>query len=1721
MVARTTDLTPLEPESAFAKRCKAAIVRNPLVVSSETTVQDAIAQMSAVRSRCKVTAIMQDEPDDLHLGARSSCVIVTEDERVIGILTERDVVHLGAQQLPLDHLKIQEVMGDRVITMPEAELTDLFYAVNLLLQHHIRHLPILDEQNHLVGLVTHESLRQIFQPMDLLRLRLVEEVMTRIVICADPHSSMLHIAQRMAQHRVSCIVLTETSGSDTALSQIPVGILTERDLVQFQALGLSLENCTAQTMMSTPVFAIPQEESLWSVHLLMAERRINRLVVTGERGELLGIVTQTSLLQALNPLELYKLAEILEAKVARLEAEKVVLLETRATTLEQEIETRTNELQAKANREKLLSELATQIRTSLDLQTILDTTVEQVRQVLGCDRVTVWQFVENWQSLVVAESTDSPLSFMGEQIQDTCLQSYTDIYTQGRIRIVSDIHTTDMTDCHRKLLMRLQIRAKVLVPLLCGGELWGLLNVTESQHARDWQPEEVDLLQALSVQLAIALQQATVYQKAQAELAERKKTEAALQVSENRFRAIFDNMFQFISLLAPDGTLLEANQTALTAGGITLEDVVGRPFWETPWWQISPVIQAQLRQAIAQAAQGALVHYEVEILGAHHIPIPIDFSLRSIVDETGQVVSLMATGFLLTRTKRLEVEREQAFANLHQSEQRYASLTAAVPVGIFRTDVMGRCIYVNDRWCQIAGLPPIAARGQKWTKSLHPDDRDRINAAWHQAVQANRLSQLEYRFQRPDGTVTWVYGQMVAEQDSNGQITGYVGTIIDISDRKAAEAALAVQRDANQLIADINSQFVDIRRQTFDAAIHQTLERLSQFLHVDTSYCFHLDPHGHTLSMTHEWCAPGMTHRQKQAQNIPWRAFPWSYERLLQHQLGLAIPNVDELPAEAAEDQTSWQRFHIKAVLAIPLIQGGIATGFIGLAYCHQPHEWEDSIVDLLWQIGGTIASAQARIQAEHQLYLNEERLRLPLGAANQGLYDLNLQTDEFVVSPEYALMLGYDATNFRETTATWRDRMHPEDRDRATQAYQAYAAGETAEYRAEFRLQTQQGDWIWILSVGQFVEWDVAHQPLRLLGTHTDISDRKQTELALRNSEAQSRAILNAIPDLILLVGADGTYRNFVTPYRAFALLENGENHAGLSLFDVLPAEIAEQQFYCVQQALQTGKLQVFEQQLEIKGRLQDEEVRVIKSSENSALLMIRDISDRKRTEAERLQAEQIRQELTLLEQILDIVLGGYWDWDIPNHQKYLSPGFKRMFGYADQELPNTPDSWQTLIFPEDLPEVLDCFKRHVQSRGQVPYYNEVRYRHKDGSTVWVICSGQVIDWDEAGNPLRMIGCHIDISARKQAEQALMMSETRFRTLIDSLPFAIWVRDADNRLVLQNPADIARFGNMLGSTLDTLDIPPEVVDLYWDIKQQRRIGESIAQETTEMVAGQERSFLRIETVIPDNLTDGRGTLGVAIDITTQKQAEEQIRRYSDQLEASNRELEAFAYSVSHDLRSPLRIIEGFSRALLEDYGHTFNEEAKDYCERIRKNIARMGNLIDDLLSLSRVARSAIQYTKVNLSAIAHEVITDLQSSGQDRQVEWVIVPNAMVWGDATLMRVVLMNLLENAWKFTSHQPTAHIEFGIMHQDNHLTYFVRDDGAGFDMAYAQQLFGAFQRLHSTQVFPGTGIGLATVQRAIHRHRGRVWAEGTVDQGATVYFTIPTVQPKSSQEDLSS
>jgi PAS domain S-box-containing protein len=376
-------------------------------------------------------------------------------------------------------------------------------------------------------------------------------------------------------------------------------------------------------------------------------------------------------------------------------------------------------------------------------------------------------------------------------------------------------------------------------------------------------------------------------------------------------------------------------------------------------------------------------------------------------------------------------------------------------------------------------------------------------------------------------------------------------------------------------------------------------------------------------------------------------------------------------------------------------------------------------------------------------------------------------------------------------------------------------------------------------------------------------------------------------------------------------------------------------------------------------------------------------------------------------------------------------------------------------------------------------------------------------------------------VTRRLQAEREVRGSETLFRGLLESAPDAFIITGADGRIVLVNAEAKNLFGytqaEMEGFPLEML-IPEQFREKY--LSRFNLFTGKVLPDLPSAgfdLYGLHKNGTEFPVSVSLNLVPTEGGLLVFADvrdITDKRQDERAIRNLNlrlqqrnSELENLNRELEAFSYSVSHDLCAPLRAIDGFSGFLLNDYADRLDDRGRDRLGRIRASAQHMRVLIDDMLKLSMVTRAELKFIPVDLTAVAHEVGEDLHRQYPQRDVQFNVHPAVMVQGDSRLLRIALFNLLENAWKFTARTQQASIEFGSIVQDNVATCFVRDNGAGFDMAQTERLFGAFQRLHRQDEFPGTGIGLATVQRIIRRHGGNIWAESEVGHGTKFYFTL--------------
>ncbi|MGC2425297.1 MAG: PAS domain S-box protein [Nitrospirota bacterium] len=409
---------------------------------------------------------------------------------------------------------------------------------------------------------------------------------------------------------------------------------------------------------------------------------------------------------------------------------------------------------------------------------------------------------------------------------------------------------------------------------------------------------------------------------------------------------------------------------------------------------------------------------------------------------------------------------------------------------------------------------------------------------------------------------------------------------------------------------------------------------------------------------------------------------------------------------------------------------------------------------------------------------------------------------------------------------------------------------------------------------------------------------------------------------------------------------------------------------------------------------------------------------------------------------------------------------------------------------------------------------------RHKDGRLTDVLYNASVYR-DKGGKVAGIFAAARDITERKRAEEALRDAGTYNRSLLEASLDPLVTIGPDGKITDVNRATELVTGytrqEIVGTDFSGYFTEPEMANAGY----QKVFKDGFVQDYPLEVMcrdGRCTPVLYNASLYWNERGEVAGIFAAARDITERKRAEEEViklnleleqrvRDRTAQLESANSELESFSYSVSHDLRAPLRSLDGFSQAILEEYSDRLDEKGKDYLGRIRLASQRMGQLIDDMLKLSRVTRTEMRFENVDLTGIAGEIEDELRRGEPGRKVEFIIEEGVTAWGDLPLLRTVMQNLLSNSWKFTSGHDKAVIQFGVSEDGGRKIFFVKDDGAGFDMTYADKLFTPFQRLHSTVDFPGTGIGLVIAKRILRRHGGDIWAKSEPEKGAAFYFSF--------------
>ena len=657
----------------------------------------------------------------------------------------------------------------------------------------------------------------------------------------------------------------------------------------------------------------------------------------------------------------------------------------------------------------------------------------------------------------------------------------------------------------------------------------------------------------------------------------------------------------------------------------------------------------------------------------------------------------------------------------------------------------------------------------------------------------------------------------------------------------------------------------------------------------------------------------------------------------------------------------------------------------------------------------------------------------------------------------------------------------------------------------------------------------------------NNDITESKRLKEALREGEKRYRSLFEESRDGIYIIARDGEIIDF--------------NRAGLDIFGYTRDEMIGMNVLELYD--DPADRSRFKQTIEEMGSVRDYEIKfrrkdgtgidclltssVCRASHGSILGyqgIVRDITERKELEkklkdyTENLEklAEERTQALSESEEKLRAILTGMGDI-ITIQNKDLD------IIWVNQTV---RDLWGEVIGKKcyevykKLPAPCPGCSVETVFKEEKTVVSESLMSRPDGRNIHTLLTSSPVR-DAEGNIVAVVEVSKDITERKKLEWQLKDYTENLEKLVEERTKAL--RESEEKLsaILTGIGDIITIHN---KDLDIIWVNQPLRDIWGDTvgkkcyKEYHRAEEQCpgCKPRLEKVFNEGKTVVwEGEVIRPDGsrmpllttvspVRDSEGNIVAMVEVckdnTERKRAEkemlklnEDLKRKTVELEDLNKELESFSYSVSHDLRAPLRTIDGFSNALLEDYTEVLDAQGKDYLQRVHAATQHMAELIDALLVLSRVTRSEMHRELVDMSVMAQTIATELQEKQPERQADFIITPGLVAEGDARLLRSVLENLLGNAWKFTQKKPHARIEFGITEHEGESVYFVRDNGAGFDNAYTDKLFSAFQRLHSPDEFTGIGIGLATVKRIIHRHGGRVWAEGEVEKGATFYFTL--------------
>lgn len=1246
------------------------------------------------------------------------------------------------------------------------------------------------------------------------------------------------------------------------------------------------------------------------------------------------------------------------------------------------------------------------------------------------------------------------------------------------------------------------------------------------------------------------------------DISARKKIEKALRESEEKFSKAYSSgpAVTTLSDIQDGDRLLEVNHAFTEILGYPRDEVLGRTTDELGLW----VDPAEHARAVADLLQhGGFRNMELRFRKKNGDTGLGLFSKESI--ELGGRVCAITTAIDISERKRAEEDLRASENRIHRLLEGLSQgvfLKDRNSVYILVNQAYCRLVGLKVDAADFVGKTDLDFYPPELAEKYRVDDT--------RVMDSGQTEEIEDVVQFPDGTRSTVQVVKSPFRNEKGEIVGLLGIFWDISERKQAEARVSAERQKFNTILDSVPPYVVLLTADYHVGFanrefrarfgehqgrkcYELLFNRTEPCEVCETYKVLTDDRPRNW----QWTGPDGCHYDV-------FDFPFTDTDGSKLILEMGIDVTERNKAQAALEA---ERRRFEAVLEtlpvmICLLTPDHDVAFANLAFrkqfgecrgrkCHEylfgknapcefceayqvletnaPHDWECPVksgrlvhaFDMPFiDVDGSPLILEMDIdvteqrQAEKKLRHSEEELKEAQRVARLGNWTMD-RTGNVSWSEQLFRMLGLEPSAEAPPFFTHQQLFTPESWKRLAPAVDNTArTGEP--YELELETVLPDGRHGWMLARGEAVRNNGDISGLR--GVALDITERKRAEFARAESERQFSTLAELVPQFVWMCDSEGLSFYFNQRWFDYTGLSKEESY-GRGWNTPFHPDDKQAAWNAWSHATATGETYQVESRLRaadgsyrwflMRGTpLRDDSGSIVRWFGTCT-----DIDDLKRIEAELSSLnqeldERVRQRTSQLEAAnarLGIAqraaMAGLWHWDMLTGKLTWSVELFELFGLPATEQASF-ETWQRILHPGDRESAEAAIDHAIKDRK--PLENEYRIVLPGRQERWIRAVGNTT-YDENGVPLIMSGICLDITDRKRAEKALRESESRFRTLSNSVPDLVWTCTPDGKCDYVNSRYIEYTGvpaeELLGFEWLT-QVHPD--DRERAVSEWKKSLEGDAEYESDYRIRNRRGVYRYFKCRGAALKDANGRalkwFGTNTDI-------EDLRRLQEELAAANKELESFNYAVAHDLRAPLRHIHGFAELLAEEAAPFLNESAQRHLHVIRESIERMGQLLQELLNLSRLGRQELRKQACDLNLLVQHIVAELKPDIENREIEWRIADLPALDCDTTLMKQVLWNLISNAVKFTRKRSPAVIEIGKTVQNGVPVVFIRDNGEGFEMKYADKLFGIFQRLHRREEFEGTGVGLAIVQRIIHRHGGSVWAEAEPNRGATFYFTL--------------